>query len=417
MEEIADSGTGLHLGELREITLLIPGEHFFCEAIPLPDSAQDEDLEGITSLALEDDAFSPYPIDQLAWGFWGSVEIGQIIVFATPFAKLRNLGWQNLEHFRRVFPSFVSLLVAKFDKPTVRFLLSEETLTLASYQKDCTVPNSIFSLPADQGNPESVEGARAKLLSLLDLEKFEIETDILVLEEFSRTKDGFFKFNHRWMEGKDASLELEQDVMLPADELWKVDLRPPLFKGTEQKRRKLSRLKWNAMMSWGLGMAAVLLMLAAVNYLRVVATSKALESQRMFAEVPKVREDQKLLEKLRQNKLGGIDVFGALGRLAEHRGMGLDGPDLWFSEAHFESRNEVKLEGQGKNVEAINNFIEKLELKKVALINRNRSGDEIREIESDGGKTTFKIEFKLMEENKAQPENKESVAEEAKEEE
>ena len=29
MEENADSGTGLHLGELREITLLIPGEHFF----------------------------------------------------------------------------------------------------------------------------------------------------------------------------------------------------------------------------------------------------------------------------------------------------------------------------------------------------------------------------------------------------
>ena len=96
MEEIADSGTGLHLGELREITLLIPGEHFFCEAIPLPDSAQDEDLEGIASLALEDDAFSPYPIDQLAWGFWGSVESGRIIVFATPFAKLRNLVWQNL---------------------------------------------------------------------------------------------------------------------------------------------------------------------------------------------------------------------------------------------------------------------------------------------------------------------------------
>ena len=416
MEENADSGTGLHLGELREITLLIPGEHFFCEAIPLPDGAQDEDLEGIASLALEDDAFSPYPIDQLAWGFWGSVEIGRIMVFATPFAKLRNLGWQNLEHFRRVFPSFVSLLVAKFDKPTVRFLLSEETLTLASYQKDCTVPNSIFSLPADQGNPESVEGARAKLLSLLNLEKFEIEPDILFLEEFSRTKDGFFKFEHRWIEGKDASLELEQDVMLPADELWKVDLRPPLFKGIEQKRRKLSRFKWNAMISWGLGMAAVLLMLAGVNYLRVVATGKSIESQRMFAEVPKVREDQKLLEKLRQNKLGGIDVFGALGRLAEHRGVGLDGPDLWFSEAHFESRNEVKLEGQGKNVEAINNFIEKLELKKVAFINRNRSGDEIREIESDGGKTTFKIEFKLVEENKAKVEDTESVEEEAKEE-
>jgi hypothetical protein len=415
MEENADNGTGLHLGELREITLLIPGEHFFCEAIPLPDGTNNEELEGLASLALEDKAFSPYPIEQLAWGFFGSVELGRIMVFATPFAKLRNLGWQNLEYFRRVFPSFVSLLVARFDKATVRFLLSEETLTAAAYQKDCTVPESIFSLPADQGNPESVEEARAKLLSLLDLEKFEIEPDILVLEEFSRTKDGFFKFEHRWLEGSHASLELEQDVMLAADELWKVDLRPPLFKGTEQKRRRLSRFKWNAMISWGLGMAAVLLMLAGVNYLRVVAKDKALQSKVMFSEVPKVREDQKLLEKLRQNKLGGIDVFGALGRLAEHRGVGLDGPDLWFSEAHFESRNEVRLEGQGKNVEAINNFIEKLELKKVAFISKNRSGDEIREIESDGGKTTFKIEFELMEDNNEKVKDEESVVEEVQE--
>jgi len=415
MEENADNGTGLHLGELREITLLIPGEHFFCEAIPLPDGANDEDLEGLASLALEDRAFSPYPIEQLAWGFFGSVELGRIMVFATPFAKLRNLGWQNLEYFRRVFPSFVSLLVARFDKSTVRFLLSEETLTAAAYQKDCTVPENIFSLPADRGDPESVEEARAKLLSLLDLKKFEIEPDILVLEEFSRTKDGFFKFEHRWMEGSHATLELEQDVMLAADELWKVDLRPPLFKDTEQKRRRLSRFKWNAMISWGLGMAAVLLMLAGVNYLRVVAKDKALQSKEMFSEVPKVREDQKLLEKLRQNKLGGIDVFGALGRLAVHRGVGLDGPDLWFSEAHFESRNEVKLEGQGKNVEAINNFIEKLELHKVAFISKNRSGDEIREIESDGGKTTFKIEFELMEDSNEQVKDEESVVEEAEE--
>ena len=29
-------------------------------------------------------------------------------------------------------------------------------------------------------------------------------------------------------------------------------------------------------------------------------------------------------------------------------GLVLMVPDLWFSEAHFESRNEVKLEGQGK---------------------------------------------------------------------
>jgi len=402
MEENPDNGTSLHFGELREISLLIPGEHFFCENIPLPDGTNDKDLEVLATLALEDESFSPYPIEQLAWGFFGSVEYSHMIVFATPFTFLRSLGWQNLEYFRRVFPSFVSLLGVKFDKPTIRFLLSEETLSAAAYEAGCIAPLNIFSLPTDKEDPESIQDVRAKLLSLLDLEQFELEPDILVLDEFSRTKDGFFKFEHTWLDGNDPSLELQQDVMLEADELWKVDLRPPLFKGSEQKRRRLSRIKWNAMISWTVGMAAILLMLAGVNYLRVVSTGKALESQQMFSEVPKVREDQKLLEKLRQNKLGGIDVFGALGRLGAHRGIGSDGPDLWFSEAHFESRNEVKLEGQGKNVEAINNFIEQLELKNVAFINKNRSGDEIREIESDGGKTTFKIEFKLMEEKQVE---------------
>ena len=152
------------------------------------------------------------------------------------------------------------------------------------------------------------------------------------------------------------------------------------------------------MVSWGIGMAATIILLAGVSYLRLIAESKTAEASRMFSEVPKVRDDQRLLEKLRQNKLGGIDVFGALGRLSVHRGSSQSGPDLWFSEAHFESRNEVKLEGEGKNVEAINTFIENLEINGVATIRRNRSGEEIREIESDGGKTTFEIEFNLIEE-------------------
>ena len=65
--------------------------------------------------------------------------------------------------------------------------------------------------------------------------------------------------------------------------------------------------------------------------------------------------------------------------------------------AHFENRNQVKLKGQGKTVEAINNFIENLEKNKVANIRTGRSGDERRTIKSDGGKTTFEIEFDLTE--------------------
>ena len=402
MEDNPDNGSSLPFGELREITLLIPGEHFFCESISCSEDVEDQDLEELVYRVLENDEFSPYPVEQLAWGFFNDIESGKIFLFATPFSKLKNLGWQNLELFRRVFPSFVSLFGLKFERPTVRFQLFEETLTAACFEKNCSVPNEVFSLPVEMNEEDAISIVRGKLLSLIDLQKYEVEEDTLVLEEFSRTKDGFFKFEHKWFDGKDPSLELDQNFLLAADELWKVDLRPPVFKETEQKRRKFSRMRWKGMVSWGVAMAAVLVLLAVVSYLRILATGKADEAQQMYSEVPKVREDQKLLEKLRQNKLGGIDVFGSLGRLGTHRGFGKDGPELWFSQAHFESRNEVKLEGEGKNVEAINTFIENLEKNNVAIIKKNRSGEEMREIESDGGKTTFEIEFNLMEESSEQ---------------
>ena len=60
-------------------------------------------------------------------------------------------------------------------------------------------------------------------------------------------------------------------------------------------------------------------------------------------------------------------------------------------------------------MEAINTFIENLEKNKVANIRKNRSGEEIREIESDGGKTTFEIEFDLMEELPKQAATEEST--------
>ena len=57
-----------------------------------------------------EETFLPYPADQLAWGFQANEATEQIFIFATPLLKLRQMGWQNLEYFRRVFPSFISLL-------------------------------------------------------------------------------------------------------------------------------------------------------------------------------------------------------------------------------------------------------------------------------------------------------------------
>ena len=98
MSEKENNEVAVPMAELNEFILKIPGEYFFCETIVLPPKLDGEDEAGrnqavilfIQSI-LADTSFSPYPEEQLAWGYFGSQEEGKIIVFACPLVKLRQL--------------------------------------------------------------------------------------------------------------------------------------------------------------------------------------------------------------------------------------------------------------------------------------------------------------------------------------
>ena len=281
MAESPEKSSELPVGELREITLRIPGEHFFCDTISLPNSLKAEKYQDFSEFVLNEGDLSPYPVEQLAWGYQADEEHRKIFIFATPLAKLKQLGWQNFEIFRRVFPSFISLLGNEYPEPTIAFLLFEETLTAASFQEDSSVPDLLYSIALDESQgDESVEDARGKLLSLFDLENYEIAKDILVADEVERTKDGFFRFEHNWLEGKDSDLSLDQDVLISADDLWTSDLRQREFIEVEQKRRNQARARWKGIIIWTVGMAAMLLVFAGIKIMGVKLEDRKVLSQR-----------------------------------------------------------------------------------------------------------------------------------------
>jgi hypothetical protein len=404
MPDNENNDLAVPMAELSEFTLRIPGEYFFCETINLPSSlgSIDEDNpDGALPLFIQeilgDAGFSPYPEEQLAWGYFGGKEEGKVVVFACPLVKLRQLGWQNMEVFRRVFPSFVSLFGKKFSEPTILFLKEGETLSVGAYGVESPVPEQVFSMPVDPEEAESLEIARGKLLSLVNVENHDIVPDILVAGEIERLKDGFFLFEHEWMEGKNPSLEIDQSVKISSDQLWTVDLRANDFKKSEIKRRRQGRKRWKATLVWSLSMAAILVVVLGIKILGVKLEDKQNLAGEMAMEVPLVIDSQKLLEKLRQNKLGGIDPFGAIGRLYAHLGGPPGDLNVWFTFAHFKSRNEIELEGEGKNVESINTFLANLEKNKVASLQLGRGGKERREIKSQTGKTTFEFDIELKE--------------------
>lgn len=408
MSEESQSDSDLELLELRNFILRIPGEHFFCESVDLPshlsvgdEQKEEEVIEEFLSEYFDNQSFSPYPQDQLAWGFYGSLENKRAFVFACPMVKLRQLGWQTMDVFRRVFPSFVSIFGKSFSRNTNLFLLEDNTLSVATFPANSEVPLALYSLPVDSTEKESIEIGRGKLLALADLENFEILPDILVAGEIEKLKDGNFKFEHEWLHGDNPNLELEQDNFLDSEDLWKVDLRSSSFKTDERKRRAQSRKKWHASKIWSLAMAAMLVLFLSLKIFEIKLTEKQALASQMATDVPLVIESRKLLEKLQQNKLGGIDPFGSIGRLYEHLGGSANDLNVWFTSAHFESRNELEIKGEGKNIESINTFIENLEKNKVANLQKGRGGDERRKIRSAGGKTSFEVDIELLEEIKS----------------
>lgn len=360
MADDSESPTDSPVAELREITLLIPGEHFFCETLPLPEDLDPEEFEDFAVQALNFDSFSPFPADQLAWGFHACSDSAKVFVFATPFVKLRQLGWQNLEYFRRVLPSFTSLMAKGYAKSTIAFLLHDETLTAASFEPGTTVPDALYSLPVDLAEKDDFEAVRGKLLSMFDLACFEEVQEVLVAGDVSRTNNGFFRFENEWL--SEDNTELADAVEIPADDLWTFDLRPEEFKLDEQKRRKLSALRWKGVMASIVGMAALFLLFIGLQIASVKVDELWVDERLKDERKPDVLAAMDLLKRLEENKRGGIDPINALARIMQHRAIDPRGnATLYLTFAEFKSRYALRLKGNGSDAGAFTDFLTSLE--------------------------------------------------------
>jgi hypothetical protein len=397
MAENPESPSDFPIGELREITLLLPGEHFFCETLSVPGDLAPEDFIDFCLQALDLDSFSPFPPDQLAWGFHGCSKTRKILIFATPFVKLRQLGWQNLEYFRRVFPSFVSLVGKEYERPTIVFLLHDETLTAASFEPGTTVPEAMYSLPVDAGDNEEFDAVRGKLLSRFDLSRFDHIQDVLIAGEVSRTKNGFFKFENEWWNTENP--ELTEAVVISAEELWSFDVRPSDFKVQERKRRRQAALRWKGVMTSLASMAALLLLFIGVQIASVEVEDLWVEEAIKNSNKPAVLDAMALLQKLDENKRGGIDPIGSLERIMMHAGRNQQGQaNLWLTFAEFKSRYDVQFKGQGRSFQAVNDFFANLE--QAEVVEKLKKEPKIDTLKTGG--VSFNVDIQMLEEKPVQ---------------
>ena len=150
-------------------------------------------------------SFSPY-LKNNSRGVTMDLEEGKIMLFACRCPNLDN--WVGKACFRRVFPSFISLLEKGTPVLPFFFFEANHSVLLHIHLKVQFLISYIQCL--------SIWMMRSHLrllelvLSLLTLEDYEVVPDILIAGDAERQKDGFFKFEHEWMDGDNPDLELDQ---------------------------------------------------------------------------------------------------------------------------------------------------------------------------------------------------------------
>ena len=381
-----------------DFVLRIPGEHFFCERIDLPETLEDQDLEA--HLEAEMQRLSPFPTENLHWGFHASLPHRKVLLFGALSSKLRQLGWENLEIFRRVFPSFVSLLSEEFgnrySRPTICFLLHEGSLTAAAFDSETPIPSIVYSqtLTDQELEDGNIEVTRGKLLSLFDLETHEIDSRILRTGQTIKEKDCFI-FEHL-----DEDIEESvETVKIDATELWNDDVRGIVFKQNERKRRKLDRFRWSTLLAAAAAICLFALLEVGLTFLSNKVEFVQKEDLRGQDKVTEVVNLRNVLNKLEQNDRGGIDPFGSLAFVA--RGRYKEDPKdsgkqirvVWFTYVKFPNRNELVIKGKGENVESINNYFSELrKTNKVTIHRESKKSDR-------DNKMIFTLNLTLKEEN------------------
>ena len=95
------------------------------------------------------------------------------------------------------------MFASDYAEPTIVFLLYEETFTAAAFQEETPVPDFLYSVSLDsEEGEEALDDARGKLLSLFNLEEYQISKDILVAHEVARTKMDFSGLNTNGSRGQ-----------------------------------------------------------------------------------------------------------------------------------------------------------------------------------------------------------------------
>jgi len=335
---------------------LVPADAFFIRIITIPEGISGIEADAFLQLDMEGN--SPFPMDQLAWGYLQSKDSPHVCAYATPKSRLKRLDFTSLEKYHHLFPGFISLYGDPVDKPLIRFLSQSGVVSAIYLRPGQSVPVKVLSrkIPGDLKTDDIQLETREQLRSSLDLEGYECEDGLWLGEGVELSSDGSVNLLHRHVSSR-RSLGLKaHTIKLPTRSLWTMDLRDSLFAARESQIRQKSALIWKSLQV-AMGIAIVLLVLQIGN-LGLKGFTRLIDAKIAKIEPHAVRVENKmtLADKLTQSTEEDIKPFNLLEAINPLR------PDsIYFEKVRCRSYNELEVEGAStQGVTPVNAFADSI---------------------------------------------------------
>lgn len=240
--------------------LLVPGHFFFGRVFETPPDLSSEEVQALIELSLE--GVSPFPLDHLSWGYLHRKGDARAFCFSTATSRLKEfLGDLDLHQFLYAFPGFLTQYGVTFDRPTVRFLAQNGSVSALVYEARDPQPRQIVSraIRGELLSPEAALEVRHQLCQQLSAELRErAEEGVWVGQGYSFDEADHPVFEHCHYTALGAGTVEFHRPALTGDHVWLADLRDDIFQLRERRNRAISRRLW-----WGvkiLGACAVLLL-------------------------------------------------------------------------------------------------------------------------------------------------------------
>lgn len=336
---------------------LAPGHLFFSQEVVLDPSMSEEEIDDFVNLSIE--GLSPFPVDQLTWGYLRPQGSNEAFVYATPTSRLRSQTEDELEEYFHVFPSFVAALREEpATTPTIRFLSSGDSLTALYFEQGKRLPHKIHSRPLKSADLEdsTLLEARDGLAAKIEMGDYELEEGLWQIERFFVGKQNAVYSSHRIILPEGTSESVERPVELTDRQLQAADVRNTALTTKNLKDRQLARKLWTGMQI----IAACFILLLLVQFTVWGLTSYTAIIEKRFEErervVDQVLQREDFIQRLSLDSLQSADPALMLSVINDNR------PDsIYFTEAEADSIDTVTVKGISQvGAERVNLYEESL---------------------------------------------------------